>query len=269
MDSVIMPLIELLTLQIGPAIAKAILKLWLKDSVIAADVSSSFIDIIKLKTDDVIAQQRAKRQFEEIGEKVAEQLWPLLEADGQKLEESSQEAIVFAVVKTLAQTKFDPQIFLEKDLEPTSLAKHLLESSPYIAKDFSALELAAYQQLVTASCEYIVDIASNLPNFLEKSFAEILKRQTQLITITNEVLNQFKRLNEVANQANTKTEEARFEQEYRRAVVRNLDELELFGVSLTTAASRRHQLSVAYITLSVSRNEKGIPSEESVLILPQ
>jgi hypothetical protein len=62
-----MPLIEALTLQVGPAIAKSILKVWLKDRKFASDIASSLMDLLKSKTADVIAQRRASRQFEEIG----------------------------------------------------------------------------------------------------------------------------------------------------------------------------------------------------------
>jgi hypothetical protein len=77
-----MALLETLTLQVGPAIAKAILKFWLKDQKFASDIASSLLDLIKSKTADVIAQRRAVRQFEEIGEKVAENLLPVFAMEG-------------------------------------------------------------------------------------------------------------------------------------------------------------------------------------------
>src|SRR5690349_3951639 len=152
MEFVLMSFIELLALQLGPAIAKAILKVWFKDSSIATDISSSFVDIIKLKTNDVIAQQKAKRQFEEIGEKVAGELWPMLEADGLNLDEGSKTSVILAVADTLACTRLDSQILLEKDLEPSLLANHLMESLPERTRDFSATETGVYRQLVAESC---------------------------------------------------------------------------------------------------------------------
>jgi NACHT conflict system protein len=77
-----MPLIEALTLQVGPAIAKAILTVWLKDRKFASDIASSLMDLLKSKTADVIARRRASRQFEEIGERVAESLLPVFEMEG-------------------------------------------------------------------------------------------------------------------------------------------------------------------------------------------
>ena len=45
-------------------------------------------------------------------------------------------------------------------------------------------------------------------------------------------------------------ESVKFETEYRRAVIRNLDRMELFGVDLSRA-SKSHPLSVAYVSLDV------------------
>jgi hypothetical protein len=73
-----MALLEALTLQVGPAIAKAILKFWLKDRKVASDTVSSLVDLIRSKTADVLAQRRSSRQFEGIGEKVAESLYQFL-----------------------------------------------------------------------------------------------------------------------------------------------------------------------------------------------
>ena len=70
-----MALLEALTLQLGPVIAKAILKLWLKDTTL--DIASSVVDLIKTRVTNVQAQQRGRRHFEDIGERVAESLMRL------------------------------------------------------------------------------------------------------------------------------------------------------------------------------------------------
>jgi len=90
-----MALLEALALKLGPAIAKSILKLWMKDQKLAADITSNIIDFIKSKTTDVVVQQRAKRQFEEIGEKVAESLLVIFDADGAPLDENSRTAVAW------------------------------------------------------------------------------------------------------------------------------------------------------------------------------
>jgi NACHT conflict system protein/NACHT domain-containing protein/Leucine Rich Repeat (LRR) protein len=245
-----MALIEVLTLQLGSAVAKSILKLWLKDSSIAQDLGSELLDIVKSRTSDQIAQRRAQRQFEQIGEKVAESLLPLFESEASALDEGSQTAVALAVAQTLNQTGIDPALLAEHDLEPSKLAKYLLDADPNLLRQFTQSELALYQRIISESSELIVDIASQLPAFTERTFAEVLKRENILLARTEQILEEVRRIRASSQQNNPEAEAARFEAEYRRAVVRKLDELELFGVDVS-AASRRHRLSVAYVTLSV------------------
>jgi hypothetical protein len=245
-----MALLETLTLQVGPAIAKAILKKWLKDSPIAEGTASSLVDIFKTKTADVIAQQRGRRQFEAIGERVAESLLPVFAIEGANLDEGSRNAVALAVAQVLDKSHIDPALLAEKDLEPTRLAQDLMASAPSATRDFSAAETALYQRILSECSQCIVDIASQLPNFNERTFSEVLKRENELLDVTNQLLEEVRRIR--TSHPDVNREAARFETEYRRAVIRRLDELELFGVDVSTA-SRRHRLSVAYVTLSVQQ----------------
>ena len=264
-----MPFIELLTIGVGSAIAKGILKLWLKDSVIGAEVGTSLVDIIKAKTPDVIAQRRAERQFEQIGEKAAESLAPLFEAEMGQLDEGSLETVAFLVGQTLSEAKISAEILTKQNLEPSRLADSIIDSvDPAITKHFSQKELELYKRSIAEASQSIVDIASQLPQFNEQTFAEILKRENQLLEIAKQTLDEVRRITEGSKQVNPEVEAARFEAAYRLALVRNLDHMELFGVD-TSTVSRRQNLSVAYITLSVKqKGSKTLISVDEALANP-
>ena len=243
-----MSIVETVALYIGPAIAKSILKQWLKDSSVAADSSASIIDLLKTKTSDILAQRKAQRQFEAIGERVAESLLLVFEADGARISTNGQKAVALAVAETLNKANIDARLLAELSLEPPAFAAHLMNGNPNAARLFDTSERVLYERVIQESSQYIVDIASQLPNFTERTFAEVLQRQNQLEDVAIRILEEVKRIRAESNQDNE--ESSRFEVEYRRAVIRNLDELQLFGVDLS-ASNRRHRLSVAYVTLSV------------------
>ena len=119
-----MALLEIVTMEVGAAIAKSIIKLWLKDSTLD-DVSSSIVDLLKSHTSDVLAQRRGQRQFETIGEKIAENLLPLFQMEGIRLKENSRTAVAQAVATALNKSRFTSQLLVEHNLEPTKLAKHI------------------------------------------------------------------------------------------------------------------------------------------------
>src|SRR5258708_20440040 len=114
-----MPLAEIIVIEVGSAIAKSILKLWLKDSTIAQDVTSSLVDLIKSRTSDVIAQQRGRRQFEEIGEKVAESLIPIFEVEGARFDEGTRTAVAYSLAEPFNPLKITSEFLLNNNLDPT------------------------------------------------------------------------------------------------------------------------------------------------------
>jgi RecG-like helicase len=256
-----MPLLETVTLEVGAAIAKSILKLWLKDSNLGQDITSSLIDLFKAKTSDKLAQKRGERQFEAIGEKVGESLLPLFESEATGLDESGRTAVAIAVAEAFNISKLSSELLAERNLQPTQLAHYVLAmAKPNATRDFSAAEEALYKRIIQESCGYIVDIASQLPSFTERTFAEVLKRENQILDKTNEILAE---LRQMRKNLDPMVAVERFEIEYRQAVARNLDVLQLFGADVSLP-NRRHRLSVAYITLSV---EQKIPAQSASIKL--
>lgn len=243
-----MALIETLALTLGPAIAKALARVWLKPEDAAPDLAADLIDIFKDRTSDVLAQRKGARQFEAIGDKVAESLKPVFESEGRDMDEAGRTAVAIAVAETLNNATIEPKLLAKYNLEPKRLAGYLLNSYPDAIKPFSASELALYQRIIFESSQLITDIASQLPSFSERTLAEVLNREDQLVDIANKILEEIQHIRKESY--DTEQESSIFEEYYRRTVRRNLDQLELFGVDVSSA-SRRHRLSVAYVSLTV------------------
>lgn len=51
--------------------------------------------------------------------------------------------------------------------------------------------LCQSQLIIKESCVYCVDIASQLPAFTERTFAEVLKREDQIVARTEEILHEL------------------------------------------------------------------------------
>jgi len=245
-----MPLVEVLALDVGSSIAKAILKRWLGESEPISDTALSIVDVLKTRTADRLVQKRAERQFEVIGEKVGQSLLPLFQVEGALLKENERMAVAEAVADTLnAATS---EVIAQQNFEPAEVARQLLLAHPARSYFFSEAEGHLYERIIKESCQYIVDIASQLPHFTERTLAEILQREGQLITIAEKILEEVARMRA---ELDPQLESARFEVDYRRAVVRHLDELELFGSGMSITR-RKYSLSLAYVTLSLEQKER-------------
>ena len=154
-----MVLLETLTLQVGSAISKAILKSWLKDSEVGQEIGLNVLDILKSKCTDVVAQQRGKRQFEAIGEKVVENLSFLFEES--TLVEDKKEAVSVAVAKTIDQAKITSVILTNSNLDPSELMNYLIESNPAATSGFLTEEMNLYQNVLKEAADSIIDISNN------------------------------------------------------------------------------------------------------------
>lgn len=244
-----MSLAEILISALAPSIARMVLGRWLSAD-LTSDVSRSLVDLVKQKTRNVIAQQRAKRQFEAIGEEVALSLQPLFG------EEAYSEAVAQAVANTLSQARLTPDLLAQQSLEPRLLAAALLEGGKNSTEGFSVEEYALYERILQETSGHVIEIASQLPSFTERTLGEILQREDQLLKVTRETLELVRNMRMASDRDNQTSAAAQFELEYRRELLRRLDVLELFGVQ-ASAASRRHSLSIAYIMLQVQRFTAG------------
>ena len=247
-------------LEVGAAATKHILKLWLGNSSLGDEIGASLVDLLKLKTSDVIAQRKGERQFAELGNQIGESLLPLFEREG-NFDEGDYIAVAYAAKEAFEQAKLSTTLLIQRNLEPTVLAQFVLDAYPVPTYSFGEAATELYRRIIHETCTYIVDIASQLPKFTERGFAEVLKPENQIISIGEATLAELRKIRE---HLDPMVEAERFEIEYRQAVARNLDILQLIGADVSLP-NRRHRLSVAYITLSVEQKQPTLSGLEAIL----
>ena len=90
--------------------------------------------------------------------------------------------------------------------------------------------------MIEEACQSIVDMAHQLPNFTERTFSELLRGNRVLVDAASRTLTELERIRSQA-QSDQEAESVKFETDYRRAVGRNLNKMELFGVDLAQPAN--------------------------------
>lgn len=247
-----MGLTDTLLLKLAPALAKSLLGIWLKDYSVTRDMSKALVDILQARTGDLVASQRGKREFEAIGEKIVENLMPIFQAENAAIDEGGRNSVAIAVAETLTSVEITPEILAKDNLDPTELTSHLLKYEFAGCRSIGEAETELYRRAIIESSNYLVDIASTLPSFSQKTFAEILRRESELLERAETILEEVRKISRDIDQLSQS--EAWFEAEYRRTVLRKLDQVELFGAT-TSSQSRRQNLTTAYINLSVDKTD--------------
>jgi hypothetical protein len=251
-----MALIETVAGSLGPAIAKGIIKVWLKDRSIATEVGSQVVDLLKSTISDALGRQRAARQFEAMGQQVAETLIPIFEIEGAKIPDGSRAAVAFAVAESLTSAAVNSKLVVDASVDAEQLAKLLKETQCKSAVGFSEAELSLHGRILDELARNIIDVADNLPAFDQRVYAEILRKESELLRLTDEALRELQQLRAISEKALSSGEDPQFENEYRRTVVRKLDLLQLFGIK---AQIKQQKLRVAYISLSVRTSTEVSP----------
>lgn len=261
-----MEVLGLLLLYVGGSAAKFLFKNWLSEK---GEIAGGLIDLAKEKFRDQLTHREAARQFEKIGDKIAERLVPLFEREVRR-----QQINVEAMARELGLTldgRISAEFFIERNLDPAKLTAAFREARPLPAGMFSAAEADFYDRALDEAVRYVVNISGALPRFLETIAAETLARLDeiqadtrrleqievklkQLATMDAELEKVLDITQRIERQVGTKGDQAsRFEADYRQAIAQNLDYLELFGADILPE-SRRHSLSIAYVSLNLQRH---------------
>ncbi|MGW8635247.1 NACHT domain-containing protein [Streptomyces sp. NPDC055793] len=189
-----------------------------------------------------------ERDVKEFSKHVLALMEPLLRNEFSGLPESEINASLGAVVDTFAavsvdvfDTDFNPRIYGERIINETreDVARVGLNESGY----------SLYTRMVTEVAAQILNFVTTWPSFLARANVEQLKRMTK---VAKELHSIREAVIEDANR-----EEVDFEEKYSEVVVAKLDQLELFGVTLSQPDQRSYPLSTAYISLSVAGSDKS------------
>jgi hypothetical protein len=230
-------------LTLGAAAVKAACKIWLKDKSIAADVSTRLVDIIEAKVEGGRERRKVKRTFEELEETVADKILAVLGHEFRNLSENERTAAVLAVAATFDDAQLTNSDLFAADLDPLYLERQLRSSNPHATRDLSESGTVLYDRVLGACSAYVVEVSATLPRFQVGAFSAVLERQSELLARVRELLDRMP--------TKTETQVATFETAYRQLVARQLDRLELFGVTLSRSL-QSYELNKAYVTLTVS-----------------
>jgi hypothetical protein len=242
--------------KLGPPIAEYLLKRYISEGVAAS--GKGLLDIAASRITDEESQRVAVRQFEDIGDKVVRRLLPLFE----NVENLSAEAVAYEVGLTLA-AHLSVEFFLERDLDPAKLGIALRAARPLARSMFSQEEISLYERSLDEAIRYMVGVAQNLPRFEVQAAATALGRLSRIGGDLEKVLDGIARIERLVQQTDAGETTRRYEADYRQAVQRNLDYLELFGADISPEA-QRHSLSVGYVSLNLtSSTARGAPATHS------
>ena len=107
-----------------------------------------------------------------------------------------------------------------KDLDPRVIAEQLRQQQPLPPGRLPELETRVYEQVLDEAVRYTLEVASLLPRFETAVAAESLQRLSNLGQDVADVLNTVQRLEARVVESTAPGQDARWEADYRAAVVK-------------------------------------------------
>lgn len=203
---------------LGAGLAKWLAKRYLGD--LSQDLFGELIDFGKEKIPDLIERRNAARQFERYADDILKRMLQSLETRRKKHPELDDDAICRELSETISG-RITEHYLVAKELDPRVIAADLRQRRPLPAGRLPDLETRVYEQVLDEIVRYILEVASLLPSFQPAVAAESLKRLSNLGQDVSDVLNTVQRLEARAVESAHKGPDARWEADYRAAVIRS------------------------------------------------
>jgi energy-coupling factor transporter ATP-binding protein EcfA2 len=248
-----------LSLALGIAVAKWTFRTWTKDSGFEA-VGDDIITAIGKRLGRDRPARSLARQFEELAEDVADRLAPFLSVEVAGVDEGEILSACYACEQTLQRGHaIDASTVLSLDLTASQLLTYIKQQDPkaVTSAGLSDAGIAIYDTILAECVSFITSVAHKLPGYSTLRDGEVLRRTTNIYDLANRILDELPQ-SSVPKEWGVGSEDQRFENTYRRVISEYSENLQLYGVTATSARNP-YPLSVAYISLSIETDSIAAP----------
>ncbi|MGW3958390.1 NACHT domain-containing protein [Amycolatopsis sp. NPDC005003] len=239
-------------LKLGGQIASAAAKSWLQRRKAGVARSAELAELAAAELKGPLERRKLENLVQHIGTQVAEQLEPVLADRFSTLPPHEVEAAFLAVEDALAKADLSDEAFLTADADPEQLARKIRGELPR-ERLLAPKAAALYELALDQACRHLVQVVRHLPSFQPRALADVLGRLSRQSDQLEELLARVPKTSLAALEG--VDHDAEFEAAYRRQLARDLDRLELLGLTMDDQPAL--PLTVAYLSLSVS--SEGAP----------
>ena len=240
---------ELLYGGLGPLIIQIVAVLWLSPRENGETLELK--DLLR-EHGGAKAVGRGLSAFQSLEEGVVDLLKPLLLECGNTNEQLSSLNTVYKILQSRVPSRPAVEACLRN---PRLLLQHFKATDAKTPpSDNEDAVPTVCEQLLLQISELIIDLFEALPAWKPENLMDLLGNKTIMLKRSKEILSDWNRSTAQTNRDSI----LQFEAEFRREIARRFDELNLFGIDVSNE-SKKYQLSVAYISLSIELSEQSDP----------
>jgi hypothetical protein len=231
-----------MTFAFATAVISLAIRLWSRDESPMGDSRRAPIDRIIDRVSDSTQQRDVRRSFEDLEDIVADKVDDNVSTEFRSLLPNDLDAVLLTAAESFDRTQLTDVALFAADLDLLTLERFVRRNEGQGRIDLSAVAMTLYDRLLALGCAFAIEITSQLPRFQTGAFAELLRRDAQILTQLEEILGRL------PGPSDDSWNE-QFETAYRRHIVKRLDRLEIFGLDFAKPWSA---LGTAYVNLTLS-----------------
>ncbi len=257
-----MAILETLITSVGIAVGKALFEGFLKTEIddvtlesAATGASGALVDLFKKKVNDHATAREASAQLNQVANRVAKALKPIVDSEV-NLDEPSKTAVIHAVGTAIKG--FSATALFEARLKPSELATQFLKGKEHLVQDFNDAEKALFNRLLDEASNMLVKMGPKLPGFDLEAFKTVIENDNQLLKIMAEILAELQQTRQASQDPDQQSRD--FEIRYRNELIANLNRMDHLGLGSLGDEVQDVPLDVAYVSLKArgSANRKRL-----------
>ena len=209
----------------------------------AVQLAGTIADLLRPRVASRLEQHRLEQVFSECTGIVATKLLAAMDREFRSIPPNERAAATLAARNTLERAGLEKDTLIQADLVPGRVLRWIKPVQDVVLQEALLSEGAEelYKRTLEMSCRYLVEIVTTLPRFEADSLVEVLRRQRVILETLNRILGQMPASRPASD----------FTTDYCRLLERQLDWMELFGVTLLEESSRVYPLTVSYVNLTL------------------
>lgn len=240
-------------LGLASSVAKLATRLWLGSA--AAEVVGNAGDILAHAYgtfgDEVSISELERLRFEQFinrcTEIVTSKLLNGLDLEYRAIDDGERAAAFYAVRDTFERGGLTASTVVQADVSLVALRSSLEAARRHVLQTALLSQGAEelYDLALDESCAYLIEMVATLPQFTPLALTDLLRRSTVIADALERLL---------VSQT-PRRHESDFAADYHNLIARELDRMELIGVTLKEEALRTYPLTVSYVHLALANRE--------------
>jgi hypothetical protein len=218
---------------------------------IACEVCEGTLRVLDVVESDILSSRKLKRVSEDISDQISSSCQKILEYHS--VNTARQEIIIDSLIDTINQTCLTYELVFRKKVNSEAIYQLLLASSKKYSLEFDPREQELYEHLLHHISEIIINAALASPDFANHGIKYLVNNFGTLQFKIDEVLEKVDQIDKLVKAKEYDSQQ--YERKYRNNIKDRYGWIRLLGANSLNREEKRYQLSIAYVTLEMSKND--------------